>query len=147
MPQSKRAAKQQALFMRRSYSAYRDIRKRAGLLEDLPYTLAELREEVRKALEQGECPYLAPFGVLLTVKNFSLDHRTPLSRGGEEELFNLIVCSRSANLAKGVLTEQEFRKMLKVLETMPEEASRDVIGRLKAGAAVIRLKFLGGKKE
>ena len=51
------------------------------------------------------------FGEKLTAKNFSVDHAAPISRGGSHKLDNLIVCSRSGNLAKGVMTLKEFSKL------------------------------------
>jgi hypothetical protein len=88
MPFSKpsaRAKKIHSLFMRRSYAAYRDLRKRSGLTE-LPFTVEELREQIRTALDDGTCAYLGVLGETLTVKNFSVDHATPISRSGSHKL-------------------------------------------------------------
>jgi hypothetical protein len=75
-----------------------------------------------------------------------VDHATPLSRGGSHKLDNLIVCSRSGNLAKGIMTQEEFNKLLDAMTNISPEASLDLIGRLKTGAAVIRLRFAGRKR-
>ena len=132
------------LFMRRSYQAYRALKERAG--EELPFTLNELRILVELAINLKDCEYLGVLGEKVTSRNFSIDHATPVSRGGTHELENIVVCSHSANLAKGILTRVEFLKVVSVLKEMPPEASADFLGRLKAGGAVIRLRFLGLKK-
>jgi len=41
-------------------------------------------------------------------KDFSLDHKLPVSRGGLNDLSNLGVASATANVAKNSLTESEF---------------------------------------
>jgi 5-methylcytosine-specific restriction endonuclease McrA len=132
--------------MRRSYDMYRDLRKRTDE-KKLPFEVEELREMIRRTIDNKFCPYFGRFDGTVTTKNFSVDHRIPTSREGTNELSNLIVCCRSANLAKGALTDEEFEKVLDVLESLPEIARNDVLGRLKAGAAVVRLQFLGGKKK
>jgi hypothetical protein len=150
------------LFMKRSYQMYRDLEKRFNVTDDglmrsprkrkLPFALEQLRDLVRVALnEQIHCPYL-PLEKL-SVKNFSLDHKIPVSRGGRiADLGNLLICSKSANLAKGEMTSEEFGNLvllmqggLEGLPPWPPASMNDVIGRLKAGAAVKRLRFLGRK--
>jgi hypothetical protein len=44
------------------------------------------------------------------------------------------------------MTQEEFNKLLDAMVHMSPEASSDLIGRLKAGAAVIRLRFVGRKR-
>ncbi len=145
------------IFMRRSYQAYRDLEKRLNETDDglkrstkkkqLPFTLEQLRERIRLSINEGIwCPYLGQIEKL-TVRNFSIDHAVPVSRGGSLSSFdNLVVCSRSGNFAKGELTGEEFARMMQLIQDWPREAMMDVIGRLKAGAAVKRLRFLGGRK-
>lgn len=53
----------------------------------------------------GKCYYS---GATLTLKNVSLDHRQPLSRGGEHCMENVVLCTRQINRMKGQMTEQEF---------------------------------------
>ena len=125
--------------MQRSLSAYNNMTARCG---KLPFTVADLRNNIQGALKRP-CFYLRmPF----TIKDFSLDHMTPISRGGDSSLDNLVVCSRSANLAKGNMNYGEFESLMSLLRTFPVEARNDVIGRLKAGGAAKRLRFFGKKK-
>ena len=70
--------------------------------------MEELREQIRAALDDRTCAYLGVFGEKLTANNFSVDHATPISRGGSHKLDNLIVCSSGGNLAKGIMTQEEF---------------------------------------
>jgi hypothetical protein len=44
------------------------------------------------------------------------------------------------------MTQEEFNKLLDAMVNMSTEASSDLIRRLKAGAAVVRLRFLGRKR-
>jgi hypothetical protein len=43
------------------------------------------------------------------------------------------------------MTREEFNKLLDAMNNMSPEACSDLIGRRKAGAAVVRLRFLGRK--
>jgi 5-methylcytosine-specific restriction endonuclease McrA len=93
--------------------------------EGVAIYVEELRLQIRAAIDDGTCPYLGVFGEKLTAKNFSLDHATPISRGGSHQLDNLIVCSRSGNLAKGIMTREEFNELLDAMLNMSPEASSD----------------------
>jgi len=159
-PTGVREKKRQQLFTRRSYQMYRNMESRARLLLgasfQMPYQIEEFRDFVKLALNAGplkygthsKCPYFPDED--LTVRNFSIDHRVPLSRLADEykkeghNWENLIVCSKSANLAKGEMTDTEFRALLDVLysERFTAASRKDVIGRLKAGASIKRLRFL-----
>jgi hypothetical protein len=43
----------------------------------------------------------------------SLDHKIPRSRGGTNELTNLVVACRGCNSTKNAKTHQEFRRLMK----------------------------------
>src|SRR5581483_6802823 len=45
----------------------------------------------------------------------SLDHRTPIGRGGKHALDDLAVCCARCNGIKGILTEGELRELLTLL--------------------------------
>lgn len=77
------------------------------------------------------CPYCEG---LLKVKDLTLDHRTPLSRGGTSAPDNLVYCHRACNERKGLLTDLEYEILLMALRKLPPEAARDVLRRLRAGA-------------
>ena len=47
-------------------------------------------------------------GRKLTPSCATLDHRTPLSRGGEHDLSNIQILDKQINVAKGTMTQVEF---------------------------------------
>ena len=139
MTKEQRAKRDHRLFMQRSLSAYNNMTARCG---KLPFTVVDLRELIADRICLP-CPYM---GTTVTVKDFSLDHKTPVSRGGLSSLDNLVVCSKGGTLTKGILTSEEFQALMAILDEFPQEARGDVIGRLKAGGATKRLRFFGKKK-
>ena len=134
-----------ALFMRRTYTIYRHLEERASSFlgaKPMPFDLKALRDAVQAKLGTP-CPYLPE--VILTAKNFSLDHAMPVSRGGDVAAWsNLVICSSTANLAKGELTRDEFTDLVLTMEDghWPRVAVQNVLGRLKAGGSITRLRFL-----
>jgi hypothetical protein len=62
--------------------------------------------------QQGVCAYT---GVKLTLGcGASIDHKTPKSRGGNDEASNLQWISDAANRAKLTMTDQEYRDFIKL---------------------------------
>jgi len=109
MPAKRRPATRPQ-FTRRSYQIYRDDAARAAP----DYTLEEFRVWLAGAL--GSRPLCAYCNQTLTPRTFSVDHSTPLKRGGRASLSNLqLVCS-GCNKAKGFQTDAEYRDLLRVLE-------------------------------
>jgi 5-methylcytosine-specific restriction endonuclease McrA len=95
----------------------------------LDYGLAELRQ----LLESSPC---CQYCRLPVGWNVSLDHRTPISRGGKHQLSNLAVCCSRCNSLKGMATESEFRELLRFLGLLHPVASQDLERRLLAGSQV-----------
>lgn len=119
------------LFKVRTANIYNSQKRRAKADgQELDYTLEALRNIVQGQLEEGECPYCR---CLLKIQNLSVDHDEPLSRGGEHRLHNLDVVCEKCNLAKGILTGQEYVELLRVLNGWPASVRQDVLGRLRAG--------------
>jgi len=131
------------LFMRRTYSMFRHMCERADKVPtSVPFTLKELRRTAIAYVFGGRCQYcIEP----LKPKTFSLDHRVPIERGGSWEMSNLDVICDPCNRAKGTMTGDEFVAVLRVLRTMPDATRREVLGRLKAGAAMRRLTLVKRK--
>ncbi len=147
-PQTTREKKRHSLFMRRTLSVFNNMKARhkkvypkADNIDGID--LEQIRVIVQSAIRGRACRYC---GEGITEKNFSIDHLTPLERGGEWRLRNLQVITKGCNTAKGRLTHEEFSRLMSVLREFPPEVMREVLGRLKAGASVIRLQFLGRKK-
>lgn len=64
-------------------------------------------------------------------KNFSVDHRVPVCRGGEHTLENLCFASKHMNTAKGTMTEKEFSSLLELISTWEDKGDR-LLRRLKS---------------
>ncbi len=69
-------------------------------------------------------------------KDYSLDHRLPLARGGKNDYSNLHLVCKSCNSMKGQLTEEEFVLLRTFLKDKPEMEA-DITRRLKAGGGFI----------
>lgn len=138
-----REKKYYALFMKRSAGIYSGMRARRRKLEGqsdkmLPFTIASLRIMLEHAIN-GACPYCTQE---ITVKTMSADHKIPVERGGKWGSQNIEIICRSCNLAKGRTTRAEFGRIMDVLNEFDPKVRNEVLGRLKAGASVIRLQFL-----
>ena len=94
--------KSRASFAARTRNIYRHQAERAGGC--LPCTLEQLREVVKAAFMTG-CPYC---GGSISVANFSIDHVTPITRGGTFHLTNIVVADLRCNKIKGQMTPEEF---------------------------------------
>lgn len=75
---------------------------------------------LRRSIGQP-CTYC---GKILTMKNFQIDHKTPIERtnhapikGHLDKIENLQVVCRRCNCAKGEMDDAQFRKLLAFLET------------------------------
>lgn len=66
----------------------------------------------------------------LTLATLQVDHRQPLERGGTNDLSNLCLAHRDANLAKGAMTDGEFRSLLALVEAWPD-GGRCLLRRLR----------------
>jgi len=140
------------VFMRRSYATYKHMLervkqtlpespKRLRAAAALPFTLDDLREYAKSRMGKL-CRYCKE---TLTPKSMSIDHRKPVMRGGSWEMRNIQVVCASCNTAKGNLTSKEFARVYRVLATIDPAAKRQFLGRLKAGAAIFKLRFLRRK--
>jgi 5-methylcytosine-specific restriction endonuclease McrA len=72
--------------------------------------------------------YYTNRGIKLSEVN--IDHKTPVSLGGTNDISNLCVCHKSVNKAKGSFTEAEFFKLLSVFEGNAKEY---LMSRLRRG--------------
>ena len=112
-------------------SQHRQLAKQRG--ETLFYGKRELLTMV---VMYPNCPYC---GEPLRGSNLSLDHRTPLARGGTMDLENYDATCRRCNKRKGQLTADEYRAILEVIKDWPLDARRDVLMRLAAGSGMLRM--------
>ena len=142
--------------MRRTGSMHRDMSRRFAERKDkngriiqhgrlLPFTLADLRQWIQAQMPKthGQCTYCSKW---IDFADFSLDHSVPASRGGTLELSNLAICCDECNRTKGRLTGSEFTAFLRALETWPEAARKDILGRLKVAEGFKRLRYINARK-
>ena len=64
------------------------------------------KEELYKK-QRGKCMYC---GIKLTIRYFHLDHKTPVARGGGDNIGNLQLLCAPCNGRKGDMTDGEFRR-------------------------------------
>lgn len=69
----------------------------------------------------------------LTMSNFSIDHILPIARGGDPGLNNCQLVCKSCNGAKCDLTDDEYKQLLSLLNTLGVTAQKSVMTRLKYG--------------
>ena len=73
----------------------------------------------------------------IKIKDYSVDHIQPRSRGGSDAIDNLHLICISCNMMKGNLTDEEFKELLKFLEDKPT-VKKIIQQRLKASGFVYR---------
>lgn len=100
-------------WLKRSSSIYFNQRARYGIPAE--WTLDYFRDWVQCVLvtQQHRCLYCY---VCLTPVFWSLDHCTPLTRGGRMDAGNLCLCCPECNTRKGQHTHEEYRGLLNLVE-------------------------------
>jgi HNH endonuclease len=101
----------------------------------LDYGLPELRTLVGAALGTP-CLYC---GDKLRGRNFSVDHMTPLSRGGSFGFDNLQVICDVCNGVKGKATQREMSQFCEMGSHWPLEARSDFRRRLRLGGTALSM--------
>ena len=115
-------------FHQRTQSIYDSMRKRFAGKKDkrgrvlrparlVPFSLAEFRAWLLDKFgntPEGSTP-CAYCSVPLFAETFRIDHRDPVSRGGELSLSNCMPCCDRCNRMKGSLTAAEFHALKVVL--------------------------------
>lgn len=71
----------------------------------------------------------------LTLDTMTIDHRTPLDRGGDHALGNLALATSQANAAKGTMSADEFHALLDLMALWPDRGA-SVLRRLRASGSV-----------
>ena len=122
------AKKDQLTFARKTSFTYRRHRRQvANTKQELGFTLEDLRALVRAA---SVCPFC---GLALTPETFSVTHRLPISRHGDDRLANLLVACAPCVRAKGLLADTEFAALMAVSRHWPREARANLLARLRQG--------------
>lgn len=138
MSKKRKILSEQRIFMQRTLNIFsnhkrkaRDIGKRLG------YTVDDLRGMTSKALGHGSCVFCHR---TLTVKNFGVDHKRPLSRGGGMTFNNLLICCMACNESKGACDLVEWREILQVVNQWTHEMKTNFLARLRAGSRFAKLR-------
>lgn len=96
----------------RTRQLHATLKRRAGGAEVM--SLAEFRALYGERVNgYTRCPYCFVF---LTAANISLDHRTPVARGGGHDGANLQFICRGCNTAKADRTAEEFADLMRMLD-------------------------------
>lgn len=66
------------------------------------------------------------------MNRLTIDHKTPIGKGGTNELGNLCFASHHMNSAKGAMNEIEFKQLLSLIYTW-EDKGKKLLSRLKQG--------------
>jgi len=90
------------------------------------------RIEIEQWLHSQEPLHCYYSAAPLKITDVNVDHKTPLNRGGTNELDNLCVTSHHMNTAKGSMTELEFKALLNLISTW-EDKGKKLLTRLKQG--------------
>jgi hypothetical protein len=89
------------------------------------------------------CPYCQE---KIRVSTMSPDHTMPISRGGNP--WEIQTTCKRCNTRKGILTDEEFRKLLAFCATLAPEAGQYILRMMTAGAAFPQMRrALAGMAE
>lgn len=108
--------------------------KRQGMLKtparDLPFDRYDMRTFMAKQVGLNAIPCLY-CGCAIDILSLTLDHITPVSRGGGLGFDNLGPACAGCNREKGELTQEEFLALRDFLRTLVPAAQSDVQKRLR----------------
>lgn len=90
----------------------------------------------KKQFKRAKCRYCR---IALSGVSWSLDHQIPLSRGGCNDLSNLVLCCKRCNRAKGNMSGCEFLLLLELLEeNFIKTVADSIVRRLAASGFMYR---------
>lgn len=108
---------------------------------EIPFTLAEYREWLHGMMMSRDGIRCAYCNRPLAIQAVSPDHVLPVKRGGGLGKDNLAPSCQDCNRAKGELDGDEFRALLKGLDTFPKSAKAYVLKCLRSAAMGARMRF------
>jgi 5-methylcytosine-specific restriction endonuclease McrA len=108
-----------AKFKARTRQMYATLKRRAGS-QTIP-TLDDIRAELNFTFRsEPRCPYCRRN---MSVADVSLDHKTPLSRGGLASMGNTQFVCMGCNKSKGNMDDAEYRVLLRKLDEVEAETA------------------------
>lgn len=102
-------------------------------------TTVPSRDAIKEWLEQ-QSPLICSFTKEKLDREFGVDHIVPVARGGAYSLDNLCITSSFINGAKGAMTGEEFKQLLKTISKW-EDKGKDILRRLRSSNTMF-----GGRK-
>jgi 5-methylcytosine-specific restriction endonuclease McrA len=112
----------------------------------LPFSRREFQAWLWKAvgLQAVSCCYCrAPIDIM----NLSLDHKTPLRRGGGPELENLQPICKGCNGTKGEFTHEEYSLIVLFMEGPGASFRQRLEGIMRNGGMAIMMRFFPGRDK
>lgn len=123
-----------AIFLKRSSSIHSGMVQRAiEQYKKVPFTVAEFREWLLGIFDHGFAARCEYSNVIITVENFSVDHKQPVSRGGVFGFANLALCTMEQNLRKGNMTVAEYMRLVAAVNSLPQDVQQSIWKRLEVG--------------
>lgn len=118
----------------RTWNIYRHQCERASVAgEAIDYDLSKLRDLVALKI-QSPCKYCQGS---MTADNFSIDHMTPVERGGAFTIDNVQVICMRCNQIKGNMDHLEYQRLIELIQEFHPKAEDSIFRRLRAGGRII----------
>ena len=112
----------------------------------LPFTRHEFHQWLwyRTGLSAFRCPYCR---AMIDIISLSLDHKTPLRRGGGPELDNMQVTCKGCNGSKGQFTHEEYARIVAFMEGPGASFRQRLEGVLRNGEMATMTRFFNRKDQ
>lgn len=109
--------------------------RRAKLLNiDISYV--PMPNEIRAWLD-SQHPYKCYYTNVELERDYAVDHKVPLARGGTFAITNLCITQPHINSAKGTLSDKEFKQLLKLIEKWEDKGAL-LLKRLQVSNTIFR---------
>ena len=112
----------------------------------LPFTRREFQTWLwsQTGLSAFPCPYCR---AAMDIVSLSLDHKTPLRRGGGPELLNLQVVCKGCNGSKGQFTHEEYTLLVSFMDGPGASFRQRLEGVLRNGEMATMTRFFNRKDQ
>lgn len=104
IPESMIVPNRESVMDQRSWKPKKKKRKKTPLKQ------SRAKTKILHELQSGLCFYC---GKSVSLESATKDHRVPISKGGSNEMSNLVMACPRCNIAKGSKSEEEFRLIIK----------------------------------
>lgn len=119
-------------------SQLRDSWRRRAKKLNIPVELVPSRGEIQSYIDSFNGTYICYItGKRVPKASIEFDHKIPTGRGGSFSLENTGITSKHFNRIKGMLTDTEFRELLKLISTW-DDGGEFLLKRLSAANNIFR---------